>query len=111
MRSAGGTNLGLAASVVSFTNATMACLAGPSFQDGSGSVCAQASRARTLKTAMAIKRANSRDQSFGFIYGLRASPCRFLMVFGAGAPDYAYSVGPTPVPALARTSVKLEATF
>src|SRR5262245_19083200 len=40
IRSSGGTNLGLALSVVAFTKATIACFAGPSFQDGRGSVCA-----------------------------------------------------------------------
>ena len=42
MRSAGGTNFGLALSVVVLTNSTIACLAAPSFHDGSGSVCAYA---------------------------------------------------------------------
>src|SRR5690242_18221795 len=40
MRSSGGTNLGLDGSVVACTNLRIACLAGPSFQDGKGSVCA-----------------------------------------------------------------------
>src|SRR6266478_2117551 len=45
MRATGGTNFGLAWSVVAFTNSTIACLAGPSFQEGSGSVCAWAATA------------------------------------------------------------------
>ena len=36
----GGTNFGLPLSVVAWTKATMACLAGPSFHDGKGSVWA-----------------------------------------------------------------------
>src|SRR5882724_12404680 len=42
MRASGGTNFGLALSVVARTNSTMTCLAGLSFQEGSGSVCAWA---------------------------------------------------------------------
>src|SRR4030095_4859625 len=42
MRASGGTNFGLALSVVACTNATIACLAGPSFHDGKGSPCANA---------------------------------------------------------------------
>jgi hypothetical protein len=37
MRSAGGTNFGRALSVVAHTNSTMACFAGPLFQEGNGS--------------------------------------------------------------------------
>ena len=37
MRSSGGTNFGLPCSVVARTKSTMACLAGPSFHEGSGS--------------------------------------------------------------------------
>jgi hypothetical protein len=37
MRSAAGTNFGLAWSVVSFTKVVIACFAGPSFHEGSGS--------------------------------------------------------------------------
>ena len=36
-RASGGTNFGLALSVVAFTKSRIACLAGPSFQEGSGS--------------------------------------------------------------------------
>ena len=39
MRASGGTNCGLVLSVVVLTSAMMACLAGPSAQEGSGSVC------------------------------------------------------------------------
>ena len=42
MRSAGGTNCGLPCVVVACTKSTMAFFAGPSFHDGSGSVCARA---------------------------------------------------------------------
>src|SRR5271157_5593219 len=38
MRSSTGTNCGLAGLVVACTNSTMACLAGPGFHEGSGSV-------------------------------------------------------------------------
>src|SRR5215510_14996494 len=41
MRSAGGTNFGLPCVVVASTNLTIACLAAPSFQEGSGSVWAR----------------------------------------------------------------------
>ena len=37
MRSSGGTKSGLDLSVVAFTKSTIACLAAPSFHDGSGS--------------------------------------------------------------------------
>src|SRR5215469_3619846 len=40
MRSSGGTNLVLDFSVVLCTKLTIACLVGPSFHEGSGSVCA-----------------------------------------------------------------------
>jgi hypothetical protein len=42
IRSAGGTNCGLPCVVVVRTKSTIAFLAGPSFQEGSGSVCASA---------------------------------------------------------------------
>src|SRR5262249_57782075 len=38
-RSSWGTNVGLDLSVVFCTNSTIACLAGPSFHEGSGSPC------------------------------------------------------------------------
>src|SRR5262245_28340646 len=47
MRSAGGTNFGLPDVVVLVMNSTIAVLAGPSFQEGSGSVCAAAGSAAT----------------------------------------------------------------
>ena len=37
MRSSGGTNFGLALSVVVFTKSRIACFAGPSFHEGKGS--------------------------------------------------------------------------
>ncbi len=42
IRASGGTNVGLDWSVVACTKSTIACLAGPSFHEGSGSVCANA---------------------------------------------------------------------
>ena len=42
MRSSGGTNFGLFLSVVVLTKSRIACFAGPSFQDGSGSAKAVA---------------------------------------------------------------------
>jgi prepilin signal peptidase PulO-like enzyme (type II secretory pathway) len=42
MRASGGTKFGLSFFVVDFTNSTIAFLAGPSLQDGSGSVWAYA---------------------------------------------------------------------
>src|SRR5262245_27214858 len=52
MRASGATNCGLPFSVVVFTNSTIAFLAAPSFQDGSGSVWAYA-RANTNRNANA----------------------------------------------------------
>ena len=49
MRSSGGTNFGLVRSVVACTKSRIACLAGPSFQDGSGSICANAGSAAERK--------------------------------------------------------------
>ena len=47
-RSSGGTNLGVALSVVAFTKSMIACFAAPSFHGGSGSVAEAASaRAET----------------------------------------------------------------
>src|ERR1700722_16939592 len=46
MRSASGTKLGLAASVVAWTNLTIASLAGPAFHEGRGSLSATACPAR-----------------------------------------------------------------
>src|SRR5664279_3287558 len=42
MRSSGGTNFGLALSVVVLTKSRMACFAGPSFHEGNGSAAAVA---------------------------------------------------------------------
>src|SRR5262245_25431790 len=57
MRSAGGTKLGLPCVVVDLTKSTMAFFAAPSFQDGSGSVCAKATVvARLATTAPSTKR-------------------------------------------------------
>src|ERR1700733_11655865 len=64
MRSASGTKLGLAASVVAWTNLTIASLAGPAFQEGRGSLSAFACPAR-LSTAAppSISAVNSRRRS------------------------------------------------
>ena len=55
MRSAGGTNLGLPCVVVACTNSTIACLAGPSFHEGSGSA-AFAKFTNTSSRVMLFKR-------------------------------------------------------
>ncbi len=49
MRSSGGTNLGLALSVVAFTKSMIACFAGPSFHEGKtlASVCADEATGKT----------------------------------------------------------------
>src|SRR5271169_1800973 len=61
MRSASGTKLGLAASVVAWTNLTIASFAGPSFQEGRGSLSAFACPARVSEaTPPSISAANSR---------------------------------------------------
>src|SRR5580700_3106915 len=61
MRSASGTKLGLAASVVAWTNLTIASLAGPAFQEGRGSLSASARPARlTAAAPPSISAANSR---------------------------------------------------
>src|SRR4029077_2314720 len=64
MRSASGTKLGLAASVVAWTNLTIASLAGPAFQEGRGSLSASARPARLSAAAPpSISAANSRRRS------------------------------------------------
>jgi hypothetical protein len=52
MRSGMGTNFGLPWSVVSLTKVAIACLAGPSFHEGSGSSDPAAVLARRWKGAM-----------------------------------------------------------
>src|SRR5580704_15331697 len=60
MRSASGTKLGLAASVVAWTNLTIASLAGPAFHEGSGSLSAFARPERLSAAAPpSISAANS----------------------------------------------------
>src|SRR5277367_889007 len=73
MRSAGGTNFGLSLSVVAFTKATMASLAGPAFQEGRGSPefwevaqPAQSARSAATKAMLLIVRMMS---GFVFIIG------------------------------------------
>ena len=53
IRAAGGTCCGLDESVAAWTNFTIPCLAGPSFQDGRGSVWAPASPERNRHTPSA----------------------------------------------------------
>ena len=75
MRSSGGTNFGLARSVVARTKSTIACFAGPSFHDGSGppgvAVCAGADAGRERygqvpeATAMIESRARRFDAAEG----------------------------------------------
>src|ERR1700735_4454412 len=61
MRSASGTKLGLAASVVALTNLTIASLAGPAFHEGRGSSSAFARPARLSAAAPpSISAVNSR---------------------------------------------------
>ena len=62
MRSAGGTNFGLPCVVVVCTNSTIAFLAGPSFQEGSGSVCASACAPKASAAPSASMRANMKDK-------------------------------------------------
>src|SRR5262245_40674717 len=67
MRASGGTNCELAGSVVACTNARIACFAGPSFHEGSASVCAWACAPRTSKAAKATNRANTNTEGMRFI--------------------------------------------
>ena len=62
MRSSGGTNFGLPCVVVSFTKAMIACFAGPSFQEDSGS---SAARAGATSSSMAQKRKRKLDGYLG----------------------------------------------
>ena len=66
MRSAGGTNLGLPCVVVACTNSTIACLAGPSFHEGSGSVWAWARALSERRAAIAKTRAKPKKKWNGF---------------------------------------------
>ena len=69
MRSSGGTNFGLPCVVVACTKSTIAFLAGPSFQEGSGSVCAPGA----MHPAQSGKRAAAVDDANGFTPNLRFS--------------------------------------
>src|SRR5712691_949551 len=60
MRSPGGTKAGLPCVVVACTNLRIACFAGPSFHEGSGSVCARACAARASPLARTSTEVNSR---------------------------------------------------
>jgi hypothetical protein len=82
MRASGGTNCGLVLSVVALTSSMMACLAGPSFQKDSGSVCACAAVKRSIEgnTASAAKveskvRRLIPEGSISFMFGLLANLC------------------------------------
>src|SRR5260370_42067886 len=78
MRWGSGTNFGLAWSVVTFTNETIACLAAPSFHDGSGSVCAKAGTANERATPNARIEPNVEREIMDF------TPASFLAVNGGG---------------------------
>ncbi len=79
IRSAGGTNFGLPCVVVVCTNSTIAFLAGPSFHEGSGSVCASACAPKASAAPSASMRANMKDKvgfkerMLGFLAGAWAS--------------------------------------
>src|SRR5574341_2295500 len=66
MRASGGTNFGLACSVAAFTKARIACLAAPSFHDGSGSLwaCPWAATNRNAACATAVHTADRPSQIF-----------------------------------------------
>ena len=72
MRSSGGTNVGLAWSVVAATNARIACFAGPSFHEASGSVWARAG-ATNSRTAQSAKATANQDR-------LMPVKCLFIIV-------------------------------
>src|SRR4029453_11034150 len=67
MRASGGTNFGLDWSVVACTNSRMAFFAGPSFHEGSASVCAWACAPRTSNTVKVTNRANTNTEGMRFI--------------------------------------------
>src|SRR6266576_1000672 len=57
MRSSGGTNRGLPCVVVALTNSTMACFAGPSFHEESGSAaCALVAMKTTTQASATVTR-------------------------------------------------------
>ena len=59
MRSSGGTNFGLALSVVARTNSTIACFAGPSFHEGSGSSGLRDGRCESQRAEQAQRQKSS----------------------------------------------------
>jgi len=77
MRSSGGTNFGLARSVVARTKSRIACFAGPSFHEPSAlaGACACAAEGRriwgnagaTVNAASSTRRLMPEDQRFGFM--------------------------------------------
>src|SRR6516225_8059369 len=78
MRSSWGTNVGLDLSVVFCTNSTIACLAGPSFHEGSGSLCAALCAPATVikrrkvvaKASRCLRNVRREDLITFFLYGL-----------------------------------------
>src|SRR5215471_9295571 len=86
MRAAGSKNCELAGSVVACTNARIACFAGPSFHEGSGSVWA-------CTSAHTSRHKNATSSSLCIMVR-----CMCILLFppssvGAGAPRW----GPTPL--------------
>ena len=70
----GGTNCGLPGVVVALTNSRMAFLAGPSFQEGSGSVCASACGQKASEAARISARAGPENVVIRFIGPLLSYP-------------------------------------
>src|SRR5215469_8702152 len=68
MRSSWATNVGLDLSVVFCMKSTIACLVGPSFQDGSGSLCARATAVKK-RTVVAKARTSLRSLSLENLMG------------------------------------------
>ncbi len=63
------TNFGLPGVVVACTNSTIVCLAGPSFQEGSGSVSACARTPMARRAPIAKTRARLKNKETGFMDG------------------------------------------
>ena len=77
---AGGTNCGLAGRRCPSTKATIACLAGPSFHEGSGSVCASACAPEASEAARISARADRENET-----SLTGSSFSLNRAAGAGA--------------------------
>src|SRR5262249_37832277 len=74
MRASGGTNFGLALSVVVRTKSTMACLAAVSFQEGNGSSAAAATRKKVNVRLTTNNAHTEMPRSGAFIL---PPPCKF----------------------------------